>query len=249
MADIKLFDGEYIVDQVNANYGVNGGKLFLTNRRVVFLSNIGKELWSVAINNIGSHFTNPIMGVYVDILIKSNEKTKSFRTMKKGGIHFENNLNSVINNTLKEDETVITDSKEDVKNKEGITGKVNKDTTVSSVSKGDGLNKKDSYSQQPIKYPVKLVVGAIFLSIVIIFLFIRCSQSQKASSLAEAESIAKEYVKSEYGNDDNGGEVKSVSGSEFRGAYTVLLEGKVYGHYMVVFDPDGSVSECEFTNY
>ena len=97
MARLKLLPDEYEINNVSVNYGAYGGKLYLTNKRVIFVSNMGQEVYGVFLKNIEAHNVQQTMGAYANINITQAGTTDSFKGFKKGAFYFSDLLTEVIN--------------------------------------------------------------------------------------------------------------------------------------------------------
>lgn len=172
MARIQLFEGEDILDTLNANYGTSGGKLYLTNKRVLYVTNFGRNEYSIELTDIESCFSKPAMGMYLDVCIKGSGSIKIFRAFKKGGTSFSNKVNEAVGNLETSKGSYDTINRFD--DKEKTINNNQQDSTTSneeSVRKKVGRSETMANEQKQNKTKEIKKGGVVIVTVVILLVF------------------------------------------------------------------------------
>ncbi len=102
MGSIVLNAGEKIIESVRANFGVQGGKLYLTNQRVVFKTNMGSETWGAYLKDLDSYYLQSAFGINTKLIIKTMGTENEFLVPKGAGTNFDECMSRAIQNLNKE---------------------------------------------------------------------------------------------------------------------------------------------------
>lgn len=201
MAKLKLLPNECEINKVNANYGAYGGKLYLTNKRVVFVSKMGQEVYVAYFKNIQAHNVQQKMGAYANINITQADTTDSFVAFKKSAFYFDELLTDIIFKDrwlqAKNDAAITDDNYRKTEEYHSETELRNKDELDSSVRT---MNSKKTNSGMSRFLIVGIIISVIIASLGIIGFFYEADDSSdyyvdKEEKEIDPDEIAELYFK------------------------------------------------------